>query len=51
MIGRLICLFKGHRRGKLVRADGEFNIYACPVCSREKKYKRRKQVTEQKEPK
>ena len=46
IFGRLVCLFKGHRRGKFIGTtmdrDGNFNglkVYACPRCGREKKYK------------
>ena len=41
MIYRLICWFKGHRRGKFVRAEdhGKVKVYACPRCRRETTYR------------
>lgn len=40
LVGKIICLFKGHRRGKLVRVSpGVHLIYACPRCGRETRYK------------
>lgn len=41
MIAKLICLFKGHKRGKFVRAEenGRVKVYGCPRCSRETRYK------------
>lgn len=43
MIGKLICWWTGkHRRGKFLRVDHgseQFNVYACPRCSRETRYK------------
>ena len=37
MISKLICYFKGHKRGKLIRAldNGRVKFFACPRCSRE----------------
>jgi hypothetical protein len=47
LIGRIVCLFKGHRRGKRLfpsslPADlyaAGFDYYACPRCGRETRYK------------
>jgi len=44
MIGKLICLFKGHLRGEIVRVYGGYNIFVCPRCGHEKKYKHRLSV-------
>lgn len=33
MLSKLICLFKGHQRGKLVERVGEVNTYRCPRCT------------------
>jgi predicted RNA-binding Zn-ribbon protein involved in translation (DUF1610 family) len=45
MIGKLICFFKGHKRGKLVASVFDAKIgkqvteYSCPRCGRIKTYK------------
>lgn len=41
MISKLICLFKGHKRGKRVREEenGRVKFFACPRCSRETSYR------------
>lgn len=41
MIAKLICLLKGHKRGKRVRAEehGRVKFFACPRCGRETSYK------------
>ena len=51
LIGRLICLYSGHRRGKLVHADESHNYCACPRCGRRKQYKRKQTLTAKEEPK
>lgn len=45
LIGKLTCLFKGHKRGKFVRFDRIqdeppilMKVYACPRCLRETRY-------------
>jgi hypothetical protein len=40
MISRLLCWWKGHRRGKFLRAEdnGRTKVFACPRCKREKRY-------------
>lgn len=45
LIGRLICWFKGHKRGKLLtsvfdaRIGKNVTVYACPRCGRQSIYK------------
>ena len=41
LIGSLVCRFRGHRRGKRVRAEqnGTHKFYQCPRCGRETSYK------------
>lgn len=41
MIGKILCWWHGHRRGKFVRAEnnGAVKVYACPRCRRETQYK------------
>lgn len=45
MLGRVICFFKGHRRGKEmthpVEALGGRRYFACPRCGRVTSYKLR----------
>lgn len=38
---RIVCAFKGHRRGKRVRAEsnGAVKFFQCPRCGRETSYK------------
>jgi hypothetical protein len=41
MISRLLCWWKGHRRGKFLRAEDNGNarrFSVCPRCKREKRY-------------
>jgi len=40
IIGRLICVFKGHLRGKRVASheNGSVKVYACPRCGRKTSY-------------
>lgn len=40
MIARLICWWKGHKRGKFLRAEnnGRTKIFGCPRCKRETRY-------------
>lgn len=44
LIARLVCRFKGHKRGRLLRAEdnGTTKIFGCPRCNREKRYPQRK---------
>lgn len=39
MIGKLICFFKGHKRGKLVSQVGDLRTFHCPRCGHETRYK------------
>jgi hypothetical protein len=50
IFGRVICMFKGHKRGRLVRTvqgspkvavgfQNETKFYACPRCGHETRYK------------
>jgi hypothetical protein len=44
LIGRIVCLLNGHKRGKLVTVDSPLNLlpyraFACPRCGRETRYK------------
>lgn len=46
LIGKIVCLFKGHKRGKRVYGhpsataySDNVRIYACPRCSNETRYK------------
>ena len=46
IFGKIVCLFKGHKRGKLKLHDpdplalrGETKTYACPRCGHETRYK------------
>ena len=43
LIGRIVCFFKGHKRGKFIREadiDGDlYRLYNCPRCERETRYK------------
>jgi transcription elongation factor Elf1 len=43
LIGRIVCLFKGHKRGKRQPinspADVEVAIFACPRCGHQTRYK------------
>jgi hypothetical protein len=45
ILGRIVCLFKGHRRGKFDRKvtpdDGAsiWSVFICPRCGRETRYK------------
>jgi hypothetical protein len=39
-IGKIICWFKKkHLRGRFLRAEDGFRVYACPRCGRETRYK------------
>jgi len=39
IFGRIVCLFKGHRRGKFVEETELERIYACSRCGRETRYR------------
>jgi len=45
MVWKLICYFRGHRRGKLLvsvfdaKIGRQVMVYACPRCGRETTYK------------
>jgi hypothetical protein len=45
LIGRIVCLFKGHRRGRLVGEQRHpssaltIKVFACVRCGRETRYK------------
>jgi len=44
ILGRIVCLFKGHKRGKFSRTvevepNIRVGIFACPRCGRETRYK------------
>lgn len=41
MFGKLICWWKGHKRAKFVRADGDVRVLACPRCGHETRRKSR----------
>lgn len=42
LIGRIVCFFKGHRRGKYIREadiNGDlYKLYGCPRCGHETRY-------------
>lgn len=45
IFGKLICKFRGHKRGKLVSiqphpVSGFNHVYHCPRCSRQTVYKK-----------
>jgi hypothetical protein len=42
MIARLICMWKGHRRGKRIESqdNGALKRFQCPRCKRITTYKR-----------
>jgi hypothetical protein len=39
MIAKLICLWKGHKRGRLNRVENGQRVFSCPRCHRETSYK------------
>lgn len=41
MLAKLKCWFKGHKRGKFLRAEenGRTKVFGCPRCGRETSYK------------
>lgn len=41
MIAKLMCWWKGHKRGKFLRAEdnGRVKVFSCPRCGRETSYK------------
>lgn len=41
MISKLICFFRGHKRGKRVDSqdNGKLKVFACPRCGRRTEYK------------
>lgn len=42
LIGRIVCMFKGHRRGvRVFTPDGGHRVFACPRCGNERRYKER----------
>lgn len=43
MIQKLICIFRGHRRGRFVKIENGLRIFSCPRCGREKTYKTKPQ--------
>jgi transcription elongation factor Elf1 len=44
LLGKLVCLFAGHKRGKFVREDSFHDrYYACPRCNHETRYKAKSQ--------
>jgi len=45
LFGKLTCLIlRKHKRGKFIRLEPGYNIFACPRCGHEKKYKHRPSV-------
>jgi len=45
LFGKLTCLILSkHKRGKFIRLEPGYNIFACPRCGHEKKYKHRPSV-------
>lgn len=40
MISRIWCWWKGHKRGKFLRAEdnGRVKVFGCPRCERETRY-------------
>jgi hypothetical protein len=39
LIGRIVCLFRGHRRGHYVSDTPTHKVFRCPRCGRETRYK------------
>lgn len=44
ILGRVVCFFKGHKRGKFVPQVGDFynpneKLFKCPRCGHETRYK------------
>jgi hypothetical protein len=41
LIGRLICKWKGHKRGRRVECldNGKVKVFECPRCERRTQYK------------
>lgn len=46
LIGRLVCRWQGHKRGKFLRAEdnGRTKVFQCPRCTRETRYKLKEAV-------
>lgn len=45
MLAKLICFFKGHKRGKRVESlsNGTVKVFECPRCGRRTEYKAKTQ--------
>lgn len=39
LIGRVVCLFKGHKRGVFSGEAFLYKYFKCPRCGRETRYK------------